>query len=80
MHDRGLLRPGHAADIVVFDEGGIRPCLPTVERDLPGGARRLVQKADGIAATVVNGAVTLRDGEPTGAHSGALIRGTAARD
>ena len=80
MHDRGLLRTGHAADIVVFDEEGISPCLPTVERDLPGGARRLVQKADGIAATVVNGAVTLCDGESTGAHSGTLIRGTAARD
>ena len=80
MHDRGLLRTGHAADIVVFDEEGISPCLPTVERDLPGGAHRLVQKADGIAATVVNGAVTLRDGEPTGAHSGTLLRGTAARD
>ena len=79
MHDRGLLRAGHAADVVVFDEERIRPCLPTVERDLPGGERRLVQKADGIAATVVNGAVTLRDGEPTGAHSGTLIRGAAAR-
>ena len=78
MHDRGLLRAGHAADVVVFDEERIRPCLPTVERDLPGGERRLVQKADGIAATVVNGAVTLRDGEPTGAHSGTLIRGAAA--
>ena len=78
MHDRGLLRPGHAADILVFDEERIRPCLPTVERDLPGGARRLVQKADGIAATVVNGAVTLRDGEPTGARSGTLVRGAAA--
>ncbi len=79
MRDRGLLRAGHAADIVVFDEDGINPCLPTVETDLPGGARRLVQKADGIAATVVNGAVTLRDGAPTGAHSGALLRGAAAR-
>ena len=79
MRDRGLLRPGHAADVVVFDEERISPCLPTVEHDLPGGERRLVQKADGIAATVVNGAVTLRDGEPTGARSGALIRGTAAR-
>ena len=78
MHDRGLLRPGFAADIVVFDETTVRPCLPTVQHDLPGGARRLVQKADGIAATVVNGAVTLRDGEPTGAHPGQLIRGGAA--
>ena len=68
MHDRGLLRPGFTADIVVFDETTIRPRLPTVQHDLPGGARRLVQKADGIAATVVNGAITLRDGEPTGAH------------
>ena len=79
MHDRGLLRTGNAADIVVFDEKGIEPCLPTVETDLPGGARRLVQKADGIAATVVNGRVTLRNGEPTGARSGTLIRGAAAR-
>ena len=78
MLDRGLLRPGFAADIVVFDEATVRPRLPTVQRDLPGGARRLVQKADGFAATVVNGAVTLRDGEPTGAHPGQLIRGGAA--
>ena len=78
MHDRGLLRPGFTADIVVFDETTIRPRLPTVQHDLPGGARRLVQKADGIAATVVNGAITLRDGEPTGAHPGQLIRGGAA--
>ena len=78
MHDRGLLRPGFKADIVVFDEATVRPRLPTVQHDLPGGARRLVQKADGFAATVVNGAVTLRDGEPTGAHPGQLIRGGAA--
>ena len=80
MHDRGLLRPGFTADVVVFDETTVRPRLPTVQHDLPGGARRLVQKADGIAATVVNGAVTLRDGEPTGAHPGQLIRGGAAAD
>ncbi len=78
MHDRGLLRPGFAADIVVFDEATVKPRLPTVQYDLPGGARRLVQKADGFAATVVNGAVTLREGEPTGAHPGQLIRGGAA--
>ena len=78
MLDRGLLRPGFKADLVVFDETTVRPRLPTVQRDLPGGARRLVQKADGIAATVVNGAITLRHGEPTGAHPGQLIRGGAA--
>ena len=80
LHDRGLLRTGYAADIVVFDEAAVQPRLPTVQHDLPGGARRLVQKADGIAATVVNGAVTLRDGDPTGAQPGRLLRGEAATD
>ena len=74
FNDRGLLRPGYRADVVIFDADTIRPCLPTVETDLPGGARRLVQKADGIAATVVNGAVTFRHGASTGVYPGQLIR------
>ena len=74
FNDRGLLRPGYRADVVVFDADTIRPCLPTVETDLPGGARRLVQKADCIAATVVNGAVTFRHGASTGVYPGQLIR------
>jgi len=49
-----------------------------VETDLPGGARRLVQKAEGIAATVVNGRITLRDGKATGVHSGQVIKGPLA--
>jgi len=53
LSDRGLLRPGYRADIVIFDETAIKPRLPSVESDLPGGARRLVQKADGIAAVFV---------------------------
>jgi len=78
LNDRGLIRAGYAADIVLFEEDGIRPQLPTVQHDLPGGARRLVQKADGIAATIVNGQVTLENGEPTGNHPGQLLRGTLA--
>ena len=74
FNDRGLLRPGYRADGVIFDADTIRPRLPTVETDLPGGARRLVQKADGIAATVVNGAVTFRHGASTGVYPGQLIR------
>ncbi|MDE0808244.1 MAG: amidohydrolase family protein [Alphaproteobacteria bacterium] len=78
MHDRGLIRTGMNADIVVFDADAIQPRLPTVETDLPGGARRLVQKADGIAATIVNGAVTLEHGEATGALPGHVIKGALA--
>lgn len=75
LPDRGLVRRGWAADLVLFDEARVKPRLPTVETDLPGGARRLVQKADGVAATIVNGAVTLENGEATGETPGALLRG-----
>ncbi len=75
---RGLVRTGYAADLVVFDEARIKPRLPTVEEDLPGGARRLVQKADGIAATVVNGAVAFENGETTGDYAGTVLKGPLA--
>jgi N-acyl-D-aspartate/D-glutamate deacylase len=80
LPDRGLVRAGWAADLVVFDEARIKPRLPTVEQDLPGGARRLVQKADGIAATVVNGAITLEAGEPTGSYAGRVLKGRLAAE
>ena len=71
----GLLRPGYRADLVVFDEDTIKPKLPTVEADLPGGSRRLVQKAEGIDATVVSGVPTFLDGEFTGHYPGQVLRG-----
>ena len=71
----GLLRPGYRADLVVFDEDTIKPKLPTVETDLPGGSRRLVQKAEGIDATVVSGVPTFLDGEFTGHYPGQVLRG-----
>jgi N-acyl-D-aspartate/D-glutamate deacylase len=77
--DRGLIREGFAADLVVFDPDTIAPEMPEVVRDLPAGARRLVQRARGIAATVVNGEVLLRDGKHTGALPGRLLRGPLAR-
>ena len=78
LKGRGLVREGYQADLVLFEENGIRPCLPTVERDLPGGARRLVQKAKGIKATLVNGAVAFEDGEATGAYAGTVLKGRLA--
>ncbi len=78
LKGRGLVREGYKADLVLFEENGIRPAMPTVEKDLPGGARRLVQKAEGIKATLVNGAVAFEDGETTGAYFGHVLKGKLA--
>jgi N-acyl-D-aspartate/D-glutamate deacylase len=77
--DRGLIREGMAADLVVFDPDTVAPEMPEVVDDLPAGARRLTQKTRGIAATVVNGEVLLKDGKHTGALPGQLLRGPLAR-
>ena len=76
--DRGHIRKGLAADLVVFDPETVGPRLPTVANDFPTGALRLQQKATGMAATVVNGRIHLCDGEPTGAVAGRLLRGPLA--
>ena len=75
FHDRGLIREGLAADLVVFDPDTIMAEMPEVVDDLPAGARRLVQRTRGIAATVVNGEILLRNGKHTGALPGRLLRG-----
>ncbi len=77
--DRGLLREGMAADLVVFDADTIAAEMPEVVHDLPAGAKRLTQRCRGIAATIVNGQVLLRDGQHTGALPGRLLRGPLAR-
>ena len=77
--DRGLIREGLAADLVVFDPDTIAAELPEVVHDLPAGAKRLVQRCRGVTATVVNGEVLLRDGQHTGALPGRLLRGPLAR-
>jgi N-acyl-D-aspartate/D-glutamate deacylase len=77
--ERGLIREGMAADLNVFDPDTIAAEMPEVANDLPAGARRLVQKARGIAATVVNGEVLFRDGKHTGTLPGRLLRGPLAR-
>ena len=51
---------------------------PEMAYDLPGGARRLVQRADGYVATIVSGEVVLRDGVATGALPGRILRGATA--
>ncbi|HWG03833.1 MAG TPA: amidohydrolase family protein [Beijerinckiaceae bacterium] len=79
LEGRGLLREGYCADVVVFDPNILAPLLPELVHDLPTGAERLLQKAVGIKATVVNGEVFMRNGEHTGALSGRLMKGPLAR-
>jgi N-acyl-D-aspartate/D-glutamate deacylase len=78
LKGRGLVKAGYAADLVLFEADRVRPQVPKIETDLPGGARRLVQKADGIRATIVNGAVTLENGESTGNFTGQVLKGALA--
>ena len=75
LADRGLLAPGFKADVNVIDMAALRLHAPRIAHDLPAGGRRLTQRADGYRATIVSGIVTRRDGMPTGALPGRLVRG-----
>jgi N-acyl-D-aspartate/D-glutamate deacylase len=75
LHDRGLLRPGMAADLTLFDPATIRECEPEMISDLPGGQKRLIQKATGIEMTIVNGEVLVEKGAHTGALPGTVLGG-----
>ena len=76
--DRGVVRPGMKADLNVIDLDRVQLELPEMAFDLPAGAPRLLQRATGYVATVVAGEVILRDGEPTGARPGKLVRSRPA--
>jgi len=74
LYDRGLVRRGLAADLMVFDPTTIAPLEPGEAYDLPGGSRRRKQLAKGIEFTVVNGQVLIEKGEHTGAYPGKVAR------
>ncbi len=76
LYDRGLLRPGLAADITIFDPDTVRPLPLEVVHDFPTGAKRIKEPAQGIMATVVNGEVLLENGKHTGALPGRVLRNT----
>lgn len=73
--ERGELREGWHGDVVLFDPGRIVNHEPELVQDLPGGSSRLVTRADGIEAVVVNGGVCVERGELTGERRGQVIRG-----
>ncbi|HEU5302513.1 MAG TPA: amidohydrolase family protein [Acidimicrobiia bacterium] len=75
LGDRGRLAPGYRADVNVIDFDGLRLHRPEMVYDLPGGARRLLQRADGYTSTIVAGVEVMRAGVETGARPGGLVRG-----
>ena len=77
--DRGLVRPGMAADLMIFDSTTISPLEPGEAHDLPGGAKRRKQLAQGIEWTVVNGQVLMEHGQHTGNYPGKVARSNAAQ-
>lgn len=73
--DRGVIAPGYRADINLIDFERLKLGSPVMVHDLPGGARRLNQEVSGYVATYVAGEAIFRNGLPTGALPGTLVRG-----
>jgi N-acyl-D-amino-acid deacylase len=73
-----VLRPGYAADIVVYDHDKLKLMPEEIAHDMPAGEWRRVRRADGYRYILVNGEVTFVDGEATGANAGRLLRHGAA--
>jgi N-acyl-D-aspartate/D-glutamate deacylase len=74
VRDRGYLREGAPADVVVYDFDGLAMLPPEIARDFPGGEWRRIRKARGYRATIVNGAATFEGDDCTGSTPGQLLR------
>jgi len=82
LNDRGVIAPGYRADLNVIDFNRLKVLRPEPRYDLPGGACRLIQEAEGYLHTFVAGVEVASNGESTGDQPGRLIRGpqTAPRN
>jgi N-acyl-D-amino-acid deacylase len=74
---RGLVSPGYAADLTLFDPTTVNACEPEWAEDYPAGTRRLVQRSEGVHYTIVNGQVIYADGRLSGDLPGHVLRGAA---
>jgi N-acyl-D-aspartate/D-glutamate deacylase len=72
--DRGVIAPGHLADLNLIDLDRLSLHAPRLVADLPAGGTRLLQTADGYVATIKRGDVIAEHGELTGARPGRLQR------
>jgi len=75
LSGRGEIRPGYAADLVLFDPTTVGLQRTELVADLPGGAARLIQRAIGVEYVMVNGAVLIDRGTQTDARGGRVLRG-----
>jgi N-acyl-D-amino-acid deacylase len=77
---RGLLRPGYAADLAIFNPNTVNSHEPEWANDYPAESKRLVQRSDGMHYTIVNGKVIHQDGRMSGELPGQVIRGPLHRE
>jgi len=77
--DRGLLREGAVADIVIFDPETVGPGTPFVDYCLPDGGGQIRSRSNGIHSVIVGGEEILRDNETTGATPGKILRSGTAK-
>jgi N-acyl-D-aspartate/D-glutamate deacylase len=77
LTDRGLVRPGLAADLVLFDPDRVATTRVRFVDDQPAAGRRLVTDAEGVKMSVVNGVVATREGRSTGTRAGRRLRPVA---
>ncbi|MGH7334139.1 MAG: N-acyl-D-amino-acid deacylase family protein [Candidatus Rokuibacteriota bacterium] len=78
LHDRGLVREGMVADLMVFDLARIGVKDDEITRDGPSGSPRRVQGAEGVEHVIVGGQAVFDHGQHTGAFPGRVLRNRRA--
>jgi N-acyl-D-aspartate/D-glutamate deacylase len=74
LTDRGILKEGMRADVNVFDPDEVVELQPELVHDFPGGAPRYIQRSRGFKATIVNGAMSVENGELSDTRAGEVLR------
>ena len=74
LKDRGILKEGMRADVNVFDPDEVVELHPELVHDFPGGAPRYIQRSRGFKATIVNGAMSVENGELSDTRAGEVLR------
>jgi N-acyl-D-aspartate/D-glutamate deacylase len=73
IYDRGLLQPGMAADVVIFDPDTVNAGMEDIVHDFPNNGWRIREQAEGIYCTIVNGQILLESGEHVGTYPGRVL-------